>query len=110
MVCRPDFLLADKSGVYLAILNVAVLAVSTIYLPGEFYLIATSKLYLQILRVYLAIIGKVVALTGTAFIILENGDERELQLGDALETGATIHAAAGAMVELSLQDGRHSVI
>ena len=54
----------------------------------------------------MALIGKVVALSGTAFIVKDNGEKRELHLGDSVELGATILTMAGAEVELSMADGR----
>ncbi|MEQ1599232.1 MAG: retention module-containing protein, partial [Methylotenera sp.] len=54
----------------------------------------------------MAIVGKVVALTGTAYIITDNGDKRELQLGDAVQTSDTIQTMAGAEVELDMTNGR----
>lgn len=54
----------------------------------------------------MAIIGKVVAVTGTAYIIQANGDKKELQVGDTLAMGDTLQTMPGAMVELAMQDGR----
>jgi VCBS repeat-containing protein len=54
----------------------------------------------------MAIVGKVVALTGTAYIITDNGDKRQLQLGDTVETSDTIQTVAGAEVELDMTSGR----
>ncbi|MGZ8270776.1 MAG: retention module-containing protein, partial [Methylophilus sp.] len=54
----------------------------------------------------MAILGKVVALTGTAYIIHDNGEKRELQLGDTVELGDTIQTMSGALVELQMVDGR----
>ena len=54
----------------------------------------------------MAIVGKVVALTGTAYIITDNGDKRELQLGDTVQTSDTIQTMAGAEVELDMSNGR----
>lgn len=55
----------------------------------------------------MALIGKVVALTGTAYIIRDNGEKLELQLGDSVGLGDTIQTLAGAQVELSMSDGRN---
>ncbi|WP_020182457.1 retention module-containing protein [Methylotenera sp. 1P/1] len=55
----------------------------------------------------MALIGKVVALTGTAYITKDNGEKRELQLGDSVELGDTIQTMSGALVELSMNDGRN---
>ncbi|MDP3608639.1 MAG: retention module-containing protein, partial [Methylophilus sp.] len=54
----------------------------------------------------MALIGKVVALTGTAYLIKDNGEKRELQLGDSVELGDTIQTMSGATVELAMNDGR----
>ena len=54
----------------------------------------------------MALIGKVVALTGTAFLITDNGAKRELQLGDTVQTSDTIQTTPGADVELELANGR----
>ena len=54
----------------------------------------------------MAIVGKVVALTGTAYLITDNGDKRELQLGDTVQTSDTIQTMAGAEVELDMSNGR----
>jgi len=54
----------------------------------------------------MALIGKVVALKGTAYLITDNGAKRELQLGDTVQTSDTIQTMAGAEVELKLETGR----
>ena len=54
----------------------------------------------------MAIIGKVVALTGTAYLITGNGVKRELQLGDTVQASDTIQTLQGAEVELELASGR----
>ena len=54
----------------------------------------------------MALIGKVVALTGTAYLITDNGAKRELQLGDTVQTSDTIQTTPGADVELELANGR----
>jgi large repetitive protein len=54
----------------------------------------------------MALIGKVVAITGTAYLRSPNGVQRELALGDAVETGDTIVTAGGAQVDLELVTGR----
>ena len=54
----------------------------------------------------MALIGKVVLITGEAYLILADGTKRELQLGDMVQTGDTIETARGAAVELELVNGR----
>lgn len=54
----------------------------------------------------MALFGKVVLITGTAFVVAENGARRELSLGDQIQVGDTIETARGAEVELQLTDGR----
>ncbi len=54
----------------------------------------------------MALIGKVVALIGTAYLITDNGAKRELQLGDTVQTSDTIQTMPGADVELELANGR----
>ena len=54
----------------------------------------------------MALIGKVVSITGDAYLILANGTRRELQLGGMVQTGDTIETARGAEVELELVNGR----
>ncbi|MDP2070399.1 retention module-containing protein, partial [Methylotenera sp.] len=54
----------------------------------------------------MAIIGRVVAMTGTAFVLSDNGAKRELHLGDQVQTGDTIQTASGVEVDLELTNGR----
>ena len=44
----------------------------------------------------MAIIGRVVAITGTAYLITDNGAKRELQLGDTVQASDTIQTLQGA--------------
>ena len=50
----------------------------------------------------MALIGKVVALTGTVYLLADNGTKRELQLGDTVQTGDTIQTMQGSSVELEM--------
>ncbi|HYN53606.1 MAG TPA: retention module-containing protein, partial [Methylotenera sp.] len=54
----------------------------------------------------MALIGKVVAMTGVAYLITDNGTKRELQLGDQIQTGDTIQTPRGVDVDLELASGR----
>ena len=54
----------------------------------------------------MALIGKVVAMTGVAYLITDNGTKRELQLGDEIQTGDTIQTPRGVDVNLELATGR----
>ncbi|HEY9277493.1 MAG TPA: retention module-containing protein, partial [Methylotenera sp.] len=54
----------------------------------------------------MALIGRVVGMTGTASLILGNGDKRDLQLGDSIQTGDTIQTPRGVEVDLQLANGR----
>ncbi|MFA7351422.1 MAG: retention module-containing protein, partial [Methylotenera sp.] len=54
----------------------------------------------------MALIGKIVAITGNALLISNNGDQRELRLGDSIQTADTIKTPAGVEVELELANGR----
>src|SRR3954452_24355390 len=54
----------------------------------------------------MALIGKIVAITGTAYLITENGLRRELNLGDQVQIGDTIETPRGSEVELELTNGR----
>ena len=58
----------------------------------------------------MAIIGKVVALTGVATIIKANGETHQLLLGETVEIGDAIQTPAGVEVELELASGRHIFI
>ena len=42
----------------------------------------------------MALIGRVIAMTGVAYLIAGNGAKRELQLGDSIQTGDTIQTRA----------------
>ncbi|MDP3743899.1 MAG: retention module-containing protein, partial [Methylotenera sp.] len=54
----------------------------------------------------MALIGKIVAITGSALLISNNGDQRDLRLGDNIQTADTIKTLAGVEVELALANGR----
>ncbi|MES2547794.1 MAG: retention module-containing protein, partial [Pseudomonadota bacterium] len=54
----------------------------------------------------MALIGKVVSITGEAYLVPVNGTRRALQLGDLVQTGDTVETARGAEVELELVNGR----
>ena len=54
----------------------------------------------------MALIGKVVGMTGVALLILGNGDKRPLNLGDSIQTGDTIQTPRGVEVDLELANGR----
>ncbi|MDP3088909.1 MAG: retention module-containing protein, partial [Methylotenera sp.] len=54
----------------------------------------------------MAMIGKVVAMTGVAFIITGNGSKRELKLGDQVQTSDSIQTSRGVDVDLELATGR----
>ncbi|MDP3059544.1 MAG: retention module-containing protein [Methylotenera sp.] len=54
----------------------------------------------------MALIGKIVAITGNALLISNNGDQRELRLGDSIQTADTIKTPAGVEVQLELANGR----
>ncbi|MES2503022.1 MAG: retention module-containing protein, partial [Pseudomonadota bacterium] len=53
----------------------------------------------------MAVIGTVVALTGSAIVIDASGAQRALRLGDTVESGDSIVALKGAIVELQLVNG-----
>ena len=54
----------------------------------------------------MALIGKVVGMTGVASLVLGNGDTRSLKLGDSIQTGDTIQTPPGVEVDLQLANGR----
>lgn len=54
----------------------------------------------------MALIGRVVGMTGTASLILGNGEKRDLKLGDSIQTGDTIQTPRGVEVDLQLANGR----
>ena len=54
----------------------------------------------------MAMVGKVVAMTGVAYLITDNGDKRELQLGDEIQVGSTIQTPPGVIVDIRFADGR----
>ena len=54
----------------------------------------------------MALVGKVVGMTGEAFVILANGTKRALHLGDQLQTGDIIQTLEGANVDIELVAGR----
>ena len=53
----------------------------------------------------MAIVGKVVLLTGQAILVDATGAQRPLPLGDNIQPGDTIIAPKGVMVELQLANG-----
>ena len=55
----------------------------------------------------MALVGKVVLLTGQAILVDATGAQRPLVLGDSLQPGDTIVAPKGVMVELELANGSH---
>ena len=58
----------------------------------------------------MAQVAKVTALTGKAFVVGADGSIRLLKVGDAIEKGEVVRTAAGATVELTMQDGQKAVI
>lgn len=58
----------------------------------------------------MAQVAKVTALTGRAFVVGADGSIRLLKVGDAIEKGEVVRTAAGATVELTMQDGQKAVI
>ncbi|WP_036303737.1 hypothetical protein [Methylotenera sp. L2L1] len=54
----------------------------------------------------MALIGKIIAITGTATLISNNGNQRDLRLGDNIQTADTIKTGAGVEVELQLANGQ----
>jgi Ca2+-binding RTX toxin-like protein len=54
----------------------------------------------------MAIIGKVIAMTGVANIINEKGDKSALTPGAQIQTGDSIQTAAGVTVDVQLANGR----
>ncbi|MEK9940530.1 MAG: retention module-containing protein, partial [Methylotenera sp.] len=54
----------------------------------------------------MAMIGKVVAMTGVAVLVKANGQTRALQLGDSIELGDIIQTPPGVDVDLELVSGR----
>ena len=54
----------------------------------------------------MALAGRVVAMTGEAFVIAANGNKRKLHLGDQVELGDTIETPRGVDVDLELNGGR----
>src|SRR3989338_6977500 len=54
----------------------------------------------------MALIGRVVGMTGVASLILGNGEKRDLQLGDSIQTFHTIQTPRGVEVDLQLANGR----
>ena len=54
----------------------------------------------------MALIGRVVAMTGVAYLLTDNGTKRELHLGDQIQTGDTIETPRGVDVDLELVTGR----
>ncbi|ACT47693.1 retention module-containing protein [Methylotenera mobilis] len=54
----------------------------------------------------MALIGKIIAMTGTASLISNNGNQRDLRLGDNIQTADTIKTGAGVEVDLQLANGQ----
>ncbi|PPC97341.1 MAG: hypothetical protein CTY32_01795 [Methylotenera sp.] len=54
----------------------------------------------------MALIGKIIAMTGTASLISNNGNQRDLKLGDNIQTADTIKTGAGVEVDLQLANGQ----
>ncbi|MDI1309924.1 MAG: retention module-containing protein, partial [Methylotenera sp.] len=54
----------------------------------------------------MAIIGKIVAMTGTAVALSDNGAKRDLHLGDQIQSSDTIQTGKGVFVDLELLNGR----
>ncbi|MFA6041972.1 MAG: retention module-containing protein, partial [Methylophilus sp.] len=54
----------------------------------------------------MAVIGKIVALTGKAFLVQADGSKRELQLGESIQEGQTIVTADGGQLQLQMDSGR----
>lgn len=48
----------------------------------------------------MALIGRIVGMTGTASLITGNGEKRDLHLGDSIQTGDTIQTPRGVEVDL----------
>ena len=55
----------------------------------------------------MANIGVVIVLTGQAIVVNAQGVQRQLAMGDSIETGDTIIAPAGTTVELQLANGNN---
>ncbi|HLD10390.1 MAG TPA: retention module-containing protein, partial [Methylophilaceae bacterium] len=58
----------------------------------------------------MAKLGTVVAITGTAFIQNESGQQKALKLGDTVQPGDTIITARGVTVELEMVGDKHVII
>jgi len=54
----------------------------------------------------MALIGKIIAMTGTASLISNNGNQRDLRLGDNIQTADTIKTGIGVEVDLQLANGQ----
>ncbi|ADI29102.1 retention module-containing protein [Methylotenera versatilis] len=54
----------------------------------------------------MAIIGKIVAMTGTAVALSDNGAKRDLHLGDQIQSSDAIQTGKGVFVDLELSNGR----
>ncbi|MES2635751.1 MAG: retention module-containing protein, partial [Pseudomonadota bacterium] len=54
----------------------------------------------------MALVGKVVSITGVAYLIAQDESRRELILGDQVQVGDTIETPRGVEVELELTNGR----
>jgi Ca2+-binding RTX toxin-like protein len=58
----------------------------------------------------MAQIATVVAVTGNAFAVGTDGSVRPIKAGDALQKGETVRTAAGARVELMMEDGQIAAV
>src|SRR3989344_4252092 len=58
----------------------------------------------------MAKLGTVVAITGSAFVQNESGQQKALKLGDTVQLGDTIITVRGVTVELEMAGGKHVII
>ncbi|MDD2834150.1 MAG: retention module-containing protein, partial [Methylotenera sp.] len=54
----------------------------------------------------MALIGKIVAMTGTGLLISNNGNSRDLRVGDNIQSADTIKTLKGVEVDMELANGR----
>ncbi|PKO44138.1 MAG: hypothetical protein CVU29_10270, partial [Betaproteobacteria bacterium HGW-Betaproteobacteria-22] len=54
----------------------------------------------------MALIGKIVAMTGTGLLISNNGNSRDLRVGDNIQSADTIKTLKGVEVDMELVNGR----
>ncbi|MDP2152698.1 MAG: retention module-containing protein, partial [Methylotenera sp.] len=54
----------------------------------------------------MALIGKIIAMTGTASLLSNNGDSRDLKVGDNIQSADTIKTTQGVQVDLQLANGQ----